>query len=90
MQKILLKHRKNNFNCEGDETLAQWGCGISTFGDTQKPTRHSPAQLSLVDSVYSRGPFQHDSMTLWYKALLMDRVTFLSDEHYLHLFTAQV
>lgn len=64
MHKILFKHKKNNFIGKSDETLAQRGCGASALGDTQNPTRHSPAQLALAAPVYSRRPFQQDSMTL--------------------------
>lgn len=82
MRKILFKHKKINFNCEGDETLAHWGCGVSTLGDTQNPTRQSCKTFSSWSCSQQRSLPKWLYITLWYKALLLDRKIFLSDEHF--------
>lgn len=47
-----------HFYCVSDPTLnqaAQWGCGVSTFGDTQNPTGHSWELSAEADPCFEQG-----------------------------------
>lgn len=51
-------HLRNNFNCEGGQTLAQVAqssYGVTIFGDTQNPTGHGLGQPALADPMMTRG-----------------------------------
>ena len=57
-----LKYRKFSLSrrrsCEGSQTVeqvAQRGCGLSIFGDTQNLTGHGPGQPAVADPALSRG-----------------------------------
>jgi len=53
-QEIPFEHKKTCLYCEGGQTVeevAQKGCGISVFGDTQHPAGHGPGQSALCDPV---------------------------------------
>lgn len=49
-QEIPSEWQKTLFYCQDDHALtqvAQRGCEVSLFGDTQKLSQHSPGQLAL-------------------------------------------
>lgn len=62
-QEITFEHQETLSYCEGDRALVQVakvGCGVSILGDTQKPSRHGPAESAVgeVDHMTSIGPFK--------------------------------
>lgn len=52
-QEALSEHQVTLFDCKGDWTWEQVGqgdCGVSSFGDTQKPSGHGPGQPARVSA----------------------------------------